>query len=148
MAIENIYLIHVLLTLNLNSKKDTWIIHLLVWKANKFFQFLISVHNRLSFTLEEQVNSMLPFLGLSINKSAGKFTFSVIIKPTFTGLGFNFFSICPQIYKSNAIETFLHRPEISHLIIFCLHMSLIPLDLFIENNGYSIYLLKSLITIF
>ena len=59
--------------------------------------------------MEKQINSKLSFLDLNIQNTSGSFSSSVFLKATFTGLGLNFLSYCPIIYKINTIKTLLHR---------------------------------------
>ena len=59
--------------------------------------------------MEKQINSKLSFLDLNIENTSGSFSSSVFRIATFTGLGMNFLSYCPLIYKINTIKTLLHR---------------------------------------
>ena len=59
--------------------------------------------------MEKQINSKLSFLDLNIENTSGSFSFSVFRKATFTGLGMNYLSYCPLIYKINTFKTLLHR---------------------------------------
>ena len=67
--------------------------------ADRFCEFINSIHNNISFTIEKQINSKLTFLDLNTENTSGSFSFSVFRKATFTGLGMNFLSYCPLIYN-------------------------------------------------
>ena len=71
--------------------------------ADRFCEFINSIHNNISFTMEKQINSKLSFLDLNIENTSGSFSSSIFRKATFTGLGMNFLSYCHLIYKINTI---------------------------------------------
>ena len=78
-------------------------------QANSFLNYLNNKHHKIEFTFESETNNSLNFLDISINKHNQKFTTSIYRKPTFTGLGTNFFSFTPYIYKLNSIKTLIYR---------------------------------------
>ena len=51
----------------------------------------------------------LPFLDIQVTRHNGKFITSVFRKSTFTGLGLNFLSFTPILYKLNSIRTLINR---------------------------------------
>ena len=61
------------------------------------------------FTCEIEENSQLSFLDANILKENGKLTSTTYRKPTFTGLGTNFLSFSPYLYKVNSIMTLINR---------------------------------------
>ena len=77
--------------------------------AMRFLDYINGQHDKISFTMESENNSKLPFLDLLIEKHAGGLSLSVFRKPTFSGLGTSFFSFCFFNFKINSIKTLLHR---------------------------------------
>ena len=51
----------------------------------------------------------MPFLDVAVFREDDHFNTSIFRKPTFTGLGSNFYSNCPFNFKLNALSTLLHR---------------------------------------
>ena len=74
-----------------------------------FLNYLNAKHHNIRFTCEIEDNSSLSFLDTQLIKENGKLTTSVYRKPTFTGLGLNFLSYSPYLYKINSIRTLLNR---------------------------------------
>ena len=78
-------------------------------QAMKFLDYLNNKHKNISFTAEYEQDSNLPFLDISITKDEGILSTDVYRKSTFTGLGLNFNSFVPLLFKINSIKTLLHR---------------------------------------
>ena len=78
-------------------------------QAIKFLDYLNNKHKNISFTAEYEQDSKLPFLDISITKDEMRLTTDVYRKSTFTGLGLNFHSFVPLLFKINSIKTLLHR---------------------------------------
>ncbi len=53
-------------------------------------------------------NNSLPFLDVLVARKGNRFTSSVYRKETFTGLGLNYMSFVPSIYKINSIKTLIY----------------------------------------
>ena len=77
--------------------------------ATKFLNYLNSKHKNISFTSEYENNNQLPFLDILVEKSSGMLITDVYRKSTHTGLGLNYFSFVPELFKVNSIKTLLHR---------------------------------------
>ena len=77
--------------------------------ATKFLEYLNNKHSNISFTSEFESNNQLPFLDILIEKTGGKLITDVYRKSTHTGLGLNYFSFVPELFKVNSIRTLLHR---------------------------------------
>ncbi len=75
----------------------------------KFSNYLNSKHPNIKFTYEVEKDKELPFLDVLIKNDFTNLSTSVYRKLTFTGLGINFRSFIPYIYKINSIKTLLHR---------------------------------------
>ena len=54
-------------------------------------------------------NGSLPFLDVLVSKTNNGATTSVYRKPSFTGLGTNYLSLIPRLFKINAIKTLLYK---------------------------------------
>ena len=77
--------------------------------VNKFLEYLNSKHRNISFTSELEINNKLPFLDILVTKNSGFLSTDVFRKDTYTGLGLNFDSFVPNLFKINSIKTLLHR---------------------------------------
>ena len=77
--------------------------------ATKFLEYVNSKHNSISFTSEFEIDNSLPFLDILITKEFGSLSTNVFRKETYTGLGLNYDSYVPYLFKINSIKTLLHR---------------------------------------
>ena len=77
--------------------------------AIKFLEYLNSKHTSIAFTSEFEENNSLPFLDILITKDNGSLSTNVFRKETYTGLGLNYDSYVPSLFKINSIKTLLHR---------------------------------------
>ena len=77
--------------------------------ADKFLEYLNGKHKNISFTVEHEHNNKPPFLDILITKDGGSLNTDVYRKSTYTGLGLNFHSFVPMLFKTNSIKTLLHR---------------------------------------
>ena len=75
----------------------------------KFSYYLNTQHPNIKFTYEVEKDNQLPFLDVLITNHFTNLSTEVYHKPIFTGLGINFRSYIPYIYKINSIKTLLHR---------------------------------------
>ena len=107
--------------------------------AEQFFEFINSHHDAIKFTMERENNKELPFLDMKIKRNTNnsdQFTTSVYRKPTFTGLGSNYFSFIPLLYKLNSIRTLIHRAyHLSSTYLF-FHQELTFLVSYFHQNGF------------
>ena len=74
-----------------------------------FLNYLNSRHPNIKFTCEIEQDNKLSFLDIQIHRHLGSFETSVFRKSTFTGLGQNFLSFSPKLYKLNAVRTLITR---------------------------------------
>ena len=77
--------------------------------TDKFLEYLNNKHRNISFTVEQEQNKQLPFLDIMITRDGDSLVTDVYRKPTYTGLGLNFYSFVPNLFKFNSIKTLLHR---------------------------------------
>lgn len=88
---------------------DTFLLFKKREHISPFLNYLNAQHNNIKFTHEVELNSQIAFLDVNIKRDLGNFETSLYRKPTFTGLGTNFFSFMPTLYKLNCIKTLLSR---------------------------------------
>ena len=69
-----------------------------------FLDYVNSKHPNIRFTMEMEIDSKLPFLDVLITRNENQFSTSVFRKLTFTGLGMNFLSFSPKLFKINSIK--------------------------------------------
>ena len=101
-----------------------------------FLDYLNGKHQNIKFTCEIEENSRLSFLDTHIIKENGRLTSSTYRKPTFTGLGLDFLSYSPFIYKINSIMTLINRAYnvCSSFILFDREIKF--LENFFITNGF------------
>ena len=88
---------------------DTFLLFREKHHANMFLTYMNDQHPNIKFTYEMEKDGRLPFLDVLITKRNGNIVTSVYRKGTFTGLGLNWFSYCPEVYKLNSVKTLLSR---------------------------------------
>ena len=80
-------------------------------------------------------NRKLPFLDLLVNRVNNTFTTNVYRKPTFTGFGLNFLSYTSFKFKTNAINTLIHRAYKLSSSYFAFHSEIEFLQRFLSINN-------------
>ena len=88
---------------------DTFLIFRDVSHTRLFLDYLNAKHPNIRFTCEIEEDSKLSFLDTLLEKENGKLVSSVFRKTTFTGLGLNYLSFSPDIYKVNSLKTLINR---------------------------------------
>ena len=113
-----------------------------------FLDYLNSKHKNIRFTYELEKEGSIPFLDVKVRKEGDKISTTVYRKPTFTGLGTNYNSFIPRLFKINAIKTLLYR---------CYHFAsswenfneeIKFLTDFFQNNSYPLYLIENCVSKF
>ena len=117
---------------------DTFLIFQKREHISLFLNYLNSQHENINFTCEMEKDNCLPFLDVLISKVDGRFKTSVYRKKTYTGLGLNWFSYCPDIYKLNSIKTLLNRAYsiCSNYVVF--HEEVEVLKDYFQKNNYKL----------
>ena len=86
--------------------------------------------------MEEEQNSVLPFLDVSVQRFSNTFQTSVFRKEIFSGLGMSYFGFCCKIFKTNSIKTLLHRAYNIYSNYRSLDLEFSFLIRFFHANGY------------
>ena len=86
---------------------DTFLIFRNREHIQQFLTYLNTRHPNIKFTFEVEEAGKLAFLDTLILNDNGKFSSTVYRKPTYTGLGLNYLSFVPYIFKLNSIKTLL-----------------------------------------
>ena len=95
--------------------------------------------------MEVENNNCLSFLDICIYNNQGSFDTSVYRKQTFTGLGLNYMSSVPDLFKINAIRTLINRAY-SHCSTWqFFHDEIKKLGQYFTNNGYPMYLFDNMV---
>ena len=68
-----------------------------------------NLHPSLTFTIERENDSSIPFLDMSIINEGGNLSSTWYNKPTDTGLIMNFHALAPKRYKRSVVSGFVHR---------------------------------------
>ena len=119
---------------------DTFLIFKDITHVQLFLDYLNAKHHNIRFTCEIEENSSLSFLDTQLIKENGKLTTSVYRKLTFTGLGLNFLSYSPYLYKINSIRTLLNRAYNVCSNFVTLDKEFQFLKTFFECNAYPSFL--------
>ena len=77
--------------------------------AEAFLSTLNSLHPSLQFTMELEIDGVLPFLGTTLINKNGRLETKVYIKPTNTGLMLHYDSHVDVKYKKSLVLTMLNR---------------------------------------
>ena len=88
---------------------DTFLLFSSPDHCKKFFRYINSRHQNMSFTYEVENDNKLPFLDVLVTRENGMFTTNIYRKPTFSGLYSNFHSFLPEKYKTGLFLTLLFR---------------------------------------
>ena len=88
---------------------DTFLLFKEKHHATLFLNFLNSFHQNIKFTMEQESHNQLSFLDIIISRSNNQFLTGIFRKKTFSGLGLNFFSYCPFLFKINSCKTLVSR---------------------------------------
>ena len=115
---------------------DTFAIFRNRQQAERFLDYMNSRHEKISFTMETEENSQIPFLDLLIKKSNNKIETSIYRKPTYTGLGINFISSCYENFKLNAFNTMFYRAFRLTTSYENFHNEIKFLENFFSQNGF------------
>ena len=75
-----------------------------------FFKFINNQHPNIHFTMEKEINHVLPFLDVLLDNKAPHFPVTTTYrKKTFTGVLTNFLSFTPLCYKLGLVKTLIDR---------------------------------------
>ena len=119
---------------------DTFMVFRRSEQIEQFFNFMNQRHPNIRFTKEYEVNGILNFLDLKVEKimqnNLASFRTSVFRKLTFTGLGLNFHSFTFFNFKINGIKTLLHRAFTLSDSWLSFHHEILFLLNYFKSNGY------------
>ena len=108
--------------------------------------FFNSKHVNIKFTSDLEIDGRLPFLDVNVTRCAeGGFTTDVYRKDTFTGLGLNYLSFVPQLFKVNSIKMLVFRAYNICCTWSNFDMEINRLKSFFTTNGYPTHLFESIV---
>ena len=108
-----------------------------------FFNYINNKHNNIKFTCERESNKKLSFLDINIIHENNKFNTNVFRKNTHTGLGMNFKSFLPVIFKINTIKCLLFRAYNICSSYSSFHNEITFLISFFTKNGFPINIINN-----
>ena len=121
---------------------DTFVIFKSQSECQNFFNYLNTWHENIQFTIEEEQDSKLSFLDVTVlkqnsqNLDSQNLDYKIFRKSSFTGLGTSYFSNIFPNYKKTIIYTLIHRAyELSSSYIN-FHFELEFLRNYFKQNGY------------
>ena len=109
-----------------------------------FLNFMNGLHPNILFTIEEEINSCLPFLDLLVEKTNKGFETEIYRKATDTGLYTSPNSFCDFKYNRNMIKGLIHRSWSLSSSFVKADKSIRKLFILLNKNGYSKFLLDRL----
>jgi len=115
---------------------DTFLLFNGEQQARDFFEFINSQHNNIKFTFEGENDKRLSFLDVCIFRDNNSFSTSVYRKPTFSGLGTNFFSNIYHKYKSSSLSTLINRAYKLSSSFANFHQEIEFLRVYFVQNSY------------
>lgn len=113
-----------------------------------FYEYINRQHDHINFTCENEVSGSLAFLDVLVSKTETGIVTGVYRKRTFTGLGLNWYSYCPEIYKINSIKTLLNRAYSVCSDYFKLHDEICRLRDYFAKNNYKLDIFNRVLNIF
>ena len=116
--------------------------------SNQFLKYINEFHPNIHFTVEHEAGQKLPFLDVLVDRSKNCFATSIYRKPTFTGLGTNFFSYTPYKFKLNCIRTLIFRAYSLASDYVNFHLEVEFIKRFFQDNGYPVNLVDKLVGTF
>ena len=122
---------------------DTFLIFENYQHIPKFLNYLNSKHPNIEFTCDMESDGSIPFLDVFVTRVKDRLETAVYRKPTFTGLGINYLSFIPQLFKVNAIETLLYRCYALSSNWFSFDKEIKFLSTFFHNNGFPLEIINT-----
>ena len=87
---------------------DTFLIFRQSSHITLFLNYLNDKHCNIKFNCDLEEDRKISFLDILITRENGRLSTSVYRKPTFTGLGLNYLSFVPDIFKVISIKTLVN----------------------------------------
>ena len=122
---------------------DTFLIFENSQHIPKFLNYLNSKHANIEFTCDMESDGSIPFLDVLVTRTENKLHTTVYRKPTFTGLGINYLSFIPQLFKVNAIKTLLYRCYALSSDWISFDQEIKFLTTFFHNNGFPLEIINN-----
>ena len=122
---------------------DTFLIFEKSQHIPKFLNYLNSKHPNIEFTCDMESEGSIPFLDVFVTRIDNTLRTTVYRKPTFTGLGINYLSFIPQLFKVNAIKTLLYRCYALSSDWFSFDEEIKFLTTFFHNNGFPLDIINN-----
>ena len=127
---------------------DTFLVFRDYSHIQSFLDYVNSKHPNITFTCDIETDSKLPFLDIQVTRQNGKFITSVFRKATFTGLGLNFLSFSPTLYKLNSVRTLINRAYNVCSDFNLFHEDIMFLLNYFTENSYPSFLFYKILRVF
>ena len=127
---------------------DTFLIFKDLSHVQLFLDYLNSKHPNITFTCDIETDFKLPFLDIQVTRQNGQFITSVFRKATFTGLGSNYLSFSPILYKLNSIRTLLNRAYNVCSSYSLFHVDVVFLINYFTENGFPEFVFTKILRTF
>ena len=79
------------------------------FEAKEYFNYIDTSHHNIKFTMENEVNKIIPFLDVLIDNSQNILKTSTYHKSTYSGLLLNYTSFTSRFYKIGLIKCLIDR---------------------------------------
>ena len=114
--------------------------------AIAFLDYINSQHPNIRFTMEKEIDHVLPFLDVLIdNTHRSSVVTSTFRKKTFTGLLTNYFSFTPLSYKTGLIRTLIDRVFKINNTWLGFHNDIAKLVIILRKNLFPAHLVNNCI---
>ena len=110
---------------------------------NLFLDYLNSRNPNIEFTSDNEIDSKMPFLDMSIKRTDKKFSTSIYRKPTFTGLLSKYTSFTPILYKKNLVSTLTFRAFKLCSNYFNIDKDIQFIKKLLQKNGYPLSFIET-----
>ena len=108
-----------------------------------FFDYINSQHPNVRFTVEKEIDHVLPFLDVLIdNTHRGSVVTSTFRKKTFTGPRTNYLSFAPLSYKIDLIRTLIDRVFNINNTWLGFHKDIVNLVFILRKNLFPVHLIN------
>ena len=117
-------------------------------EANPFFSYNNSRHPNVKFTMEIEVNKVIPFLDVLIDNCNNILNATTYHKSTYSGLLLNFDSFTSPFYKKSLIKCLIDRPYKINNIWASFHNDVTKIKETLKRNSFTPFLIDKITVLF
>ena len=114
------------------------------FEAKEFFNYINTTHSKIKFTMETEVNKIIPFLDILIYNSENILKTSTYHKSTYSGLLLNYTSLTSRFYKVGLIKCLIDTAYKINNIWSCFHDDASKIKDVLKRNSYPTFILDKI----